>query len=105
MIFIESAAFTRRLPDVLDDDAFAELQSYLMLHPGAGAVIQGTGGLRKLRWAASGRGKRGGARVVYYHVDAEAQVWLLLIYAKNTKDDLSPAEKRLLKQLLENWNG
>jgi mRNA-degrading endonuclease RelE of RelBE toxin-antitoxin system len=105
MIFIESAAFTRRLAEVLDDDAYAELQAWLAANPRAGAVITDTGGLRKVRWAASGRGKRGGARVIYYYVDAEDQIWLLLIYAKNVKDDLGPAEKRALRQVLEKWNG
>jgi hypothetical protein len=105
MIFIESAAFTRRLVDVLDDDSYAGFQAWLAANPRAGAVIADTGGLRKVRWAASGRGKRGGARVIYYYVDAEHQIWLLLIYAKNVKEDLSPTEKRTLRQLLEQWNG
>jgi len=105
MVFIESAAFTKRLRDVLDDDAYAEFQTHLAIHPDAGAVIQGAGGLRKVRWAASGRGKRGGARVIYYFADEKAQIWLLLIYAKNAKDDLSAAEKRQLKELVEHWNG
>lgn len=105
MLFIEATAFTKRLPGVLDDESYHQFQLHLAQHPLAGDVIAGTGGLRKIRWAASGRGKRGGARVIYYHVDAESQIWLLLVYAKNDKQDLSAAEKKVLKQLVEHWNG
>ena len=72
-------------------------------NPLAGDVIEGTGGLRKVRVAAKGRGKRGGARVIYYHVSSAAQIRLLLIYAKGRKDDLSADEKRALRGLNERW--
>ena len=79
MLFIEASVFTKRLPDVLDDASYHEFQLHLASHPLAGDLIAGTGGLRKIRWSASGRGKRGGARVIYYYVDDESQIWLLLI--------------------------
>jgi len=66
MVFVESAVFTRRLRDLLSDDEYEYLQRHLALNPTAGAVIQDTGGLRKVRWAAGG-GKRGGGRVIYFH--------------------------------------
>lgn len=69
----------------------------------AGDLIQGTGGLRKVRVAAKGRGKRGGIRVIYYYVSSAAQIRLLLIYAKERKDNLSAAEKRTLRGLNERW--
>lgn len=105
MIFIESTVFTKRRPDVLMEEDYRLFQNHLAKHPDEGDVITGTGGMRKIRWAASGRGKRGGARVIYIHVDEQDQIWLLLIYAKNVKDDLSSDEKKLLKNLVEHWNG
>lgn len=66
-------------------------------------MIEGTGGLRKIRVAAKGKGKRGGARVIYYYVSDAAQIRLLLIYAKNRKNDLTDDEKRILRRLNERW--
>lgn len=105
MIFIETSFFTKRLAEILSDDDYRALQTHLAQHPLAGDVIVGTGGLRKIRWAASGRGKRGGARVIYYHLDQASQILLLLIYAKNEQDDLTPDQKRTLKTIVEHWNG
>lgn len=79
------------------------MQRYLALNPHAGDVIQGTGGLRKARWAAEGGGKRGGVRVIYFHVSAQSQCRMLLIYRKGIKDDLTTAEKKTLRKLNENW--
>jgi hypothetical protein len=73
------------------------------LHPRAGAIIQDTGGLRKVRWASGGSGKRGGVRVIYFHAVSHDQVRMLLIYRKGMKDDLSAAEKKVLRKLNENW--
>ena len=102
MIFIESAVFTRQVQALLTDDEYAALQWHLALYPKAGAVIQNTGGLRKVRWA-SGGGKRGGVRVIYFHAMSQSQVRLLLIYRKGVKDDLSAVEKKVLRKLNENW--
>jgi hypothetical protein len=82
---------------------YAALQWHLAVNPRAGEVIQGTGGLRKVRWSAPGSGKRGGVRVIYFHVAADAQVRLLLIYRKGVKDDLTAAEKRTLRRLNQDW--
>lgn len=103
MIFIESAIFTRQVQELLTDDEYGRLQQCLAAHPKMGAVIQDTGGLRKIRWAAEGSGKRGGVRVIYYHVSAQAQCRMLLVYRKGVKDDLSAAEKRVLRRLNEEW--
>lgn len=70
MIFIESAVFTRQVVELLSDDAYAAFQRHIAFHPDAGDVIQGTGGLRKVRWGMAGGGKRGGVRVIYLHVSA-----------------------------------
>lgn len=103
MIFIETPLFTKRLRELLDDDSYAEFQRQLVLNPEAGDVIEGTGGIRKMRVASSGHGKRGGSRVIYYHFTAAAQIALLMIYPKNEKDDLSADERKALKQIIEHW--
>ena len=79
MIFIETPLFTEDLLELLSDDEYAEFQEHLANNPLAGAVIQQTGGLRKIRWSVQGKGKRGGVRVIYYHVTADSQIRLLLI--------------------------
>lgn len=103
MIFIETPIFTKRLGELLDDDSYAEFQHYLAQHPEAGDLIEGTGGLRKIRVASKGRGKRGGSRVIYYHFTTASQIALLLIYSKNEKEDLSPAERKALRLIIEKW--
>ncbi len=72
-------------------------------NPRAGDVIQGTGGLRKVRWSSKGRGKSGGVRVIYFYVTAECQIRLIAIYQKGIKDDLTVAERKILKKLNETW--
>lgn len=83
MIFIETSAFTRRAKDLIDDEAYISFQNALILNPSAGDVIEDTGGIRKIRIAAKGHGKRGGARVIYYHFVSISQIVLLMIYPKN----------------------
>jgi len=103
MLFIESAVFTRQVRELLTDEEYADLQWHLAAFPMAGTVIQGTGGLRKIRWSCRGSGKRGGMRVIYFHAVSASQIRLLLVYRKGVKDDLSSAQKRILRQLNENW--
>jgi mRNA-degrading endonuclease RelE of RelBE toxin-antitoxin system len=90
----ETPTFTRQAEKLFSEDEKMELVSFLSIHPLAGDLIPGTGGVRKLRFAASGRGKRGGARVIYYYLDADLPLYALLAYPKNAKVDLSPEEKR-----------
>jgi hypothetical protein len=70
-----------------------------------GPKARGTGGLRKFRWKRPGTGKSGGVRVIYYWLSAEWQIRLLMLYPKSRKDDLSAAEKAMLKNVVEKWNG
>jgi len=102
MIFIETPIFTKRLRDLLSDDSYAEFQRQLADRPDMGDVIEGTGGIRKVR-VASSHGKRGGSRVIYYHFTVASQIALLLIYPKNEKDDLTADERKVLKQIIERW--
>lgn len=106
MVFVEASTFTRLLPDYLDDEAYRQLQVHLMTEPDAGALIRGSGGVRKVRWGARGKGKSGGVRVIYYWVTAEDQILMLTIYGKGEKEDLSAADlKRIVKLVEESTNG
>ncbi|MGH9373809.1 MAG: toxin [Vicinamibacterales bacterium] len=103
MAFVEAPTFTAFVRAYLDDEAYRRLQTFLAAEPEAGDVIPGTGGFRKLRWADKrrGKGKRGGLRVIYYHLSGDAQIWLFTLYDKGEVTDLSPAEKRRLKAALD----
>jgi mRNA-degrading endonuclease RelE of RelBE toxin-antitoxin system len=97
VVFVETPIFYRRVQQFLDDDEYAEMQLFLAARPEAGKIIKGSGGLRKLRWAGSGRGKRGGLRVIYYWWVAEDRISLLLVYPKNEMDDLRADQLKQLK--------
>jgi len=101
--FIELPPFQRVRDEYFDDDSFKALQSELMKNPEAGDVIQGTGGLRKIRYTDKrrGKGKRGGLRVIYFWKDAADQFWLFTVYDKDEADDLSPKQREMLKQRLQ----
>jgi len=103
VIFIETPVFTADLLCLFSDEEYAEFQTYLVNNPLAGDVIQQTGGLRKIRWSAGGKGKRGGVRIIYYYVVAATQIRLLLIYKKGTQDNLTSDQKKVLHQLNKRW--
>ena len=105
MIFVETSLFTRQVLELLPDEEYAAMQAALARNPQAGDVIRGTGGLRKLRWRRPGVGKSGGVRVIYYWLCADRQIRLLMLYPKSRKDDLSAADKAMLKKVMEKWNG
>jgi hypothetical protein len=86
--FIETRLFTRLVGDYLSDDEYRELQTTLIGNPNAGDVVPGSGGVRKLRWRAAGRGKRGGYRVIYFAKMAQGVIWMLTIYPKNVAEDI-----------------
>ena len=89
--------------DYLDDEAYRQLQLELLENPQAGDVIEGTGGLRKLRQADArrGKGKRGGLRVIFYWWLGGDQFWMFAVYDKDEADDLTAQERKVLKQLLK----
>ncbi len=103
MEFIEAPAFTAVVADYLEDEEYRALQLFMAGDPEAGDVVPSTGGFRKLRWPdrRRGKGKRGGLRVIYYYLSADAQIWLMTLYDKDEMADLSAAEKRALKAALE----
>lgn len=98
--FIETSIFERELPLYLDDNECAELQLYLMIHPDAGDVIPGSGGVRKLRWKRPGQGKRGGTPVVYFVRQGPREIWMLTIYAKAKQENIPPHILEALKEKL-----
>jgi mRNA-degrading endonuclease RelE of RelBE toxin-antitoxin system len=83
----------------LTDDAYQQLQAALIREPESGAVMPGSGGIRKLRWRATGRGKRGGYRVIYYAKVAQGVIWMLTMYPKNVAENI-PAHvlRKILKE-------
>lgn len=100
VVFVETPIFTKRVQQYMDDEEYGEMQAFLTLRPDAGNVIKGTGGMRKLRWAGSGRGKRGGLRVIYYWWVAKDRISMLLAYPKNEQDDLTADQLKQLKNQL-----
>lgn len=103
MEFFEAPAFTRHLGTYLDDAGLLALQLFPIDHPEAGRVMPGTGGFRKLRWGDETRskGKRGGLRIIYHLLSEEHQVWLFTLYGKNEADDLTPAQKSILRAAID----
>ena len=100
MRFVETPIFTKEVRDLLDDDDYRALQLALIFRPEQGAVIPGSGGLRKLRWGGKGKGKRGGLRIIYYRAKEEDTFYMLFAYPKSEQEDLTPAQLRVLGRLV-----
>jgi len=101
MVIIETSIFTRRVTELLSDEDYRLLQATLLARPDAGPIIPGSAGLRKIRWSASGHGKRGGARIIYYWAVPQDRILMLFIYAKNESADLTTGQIRTLRQIVE----
>jgi hypothetical protein len=99
--FLETKLFSRLLGDYLTDDEYAELQTALLEKPDQGALVPGSGGVRKLRWSQPGRGKRGGVRVIYYAKVHEGVIWMLTIYAKNEEQSIPAHVLRKIKEEID----
>lgn len=102
MEFIETTIFTKYVYEYLSDDEYAGLQSFLLQYPEAGKVVPGSGGVRKVRWAMSGKGKRGGVRVIYYFKRQDDEIWLLTIYSKNEVENIPAHVLRQIAKEIEN---
>ena len=102
MLFQETSFFTRRIAEIMSDDEYGELQKFLIANPGSGVLIPGGGGIRKIRWSGSGRGKRGGTRIIYYW---EVPDWLLMlfVYKKSDLENLPPEKLPMLRRMVEDW--
>ena len=99
--FVESPLFSKLIYNYLDEDEYAALQWTLAMRPEQGKIIPGSGGLRKVRWAAKGRGKRGGSRIIYYWQQADGEIWMLTIYAKNEAENIPAHILRKIKEVME----
>jgi hypothetical protein len=99
-MFVESPAFCRWRDEHLDDERFRALQNVLIINPWIGKVIEGSGGLRKLRIGLPGRGKHGGGRLIYYFWARVDRCYLLMAYAKSGQDDLTPDQRRRLAEAM-----
>ena len=99
--FVETRLFTRLVQDYLTDEEYRELQAVLMNNPDIGNIIPGSGGVRKIRWRAPGRGKRGGYRVIYYAKIAQGVIWMLTIYPKNVAENIPAHVLRRIRKEVE----
>jgi len=100
--FVETRLFTRLVGEYLSDDEYQKLQTALMDNPVAGDVIPGSGGVRKLRWRAPGRGKRGGYRIIYFVKASTRIIWMLTLYPKNVTDNIPSQVLRQIRKEIEN---
>lgn len=100
-MIVETPVFTKRVLQTLDDEQYRLLQAALVAAPETGWVIPGGGGLRKLRWAGSGRGKRGGTRVIYRWFPERERLLMLFVFLKNERDDLSVQQLKRLRLVAE----
>jgi hypothetical protein len=100
MTVVETGEFLKAAKPLMSDSARAELVAFVGANPEAGEIVQETGGVRKIRWALAGAGKRSGARVIYYYHNELLPVFLLSAYAKNRKANLSKAERNAMKRLV-----
>lgn len=104
--FIETKEFQSRWKALgMTEGDLQALQEYLLKNPTAGPVIQGTGGVRKLRWAKEGRGKSGGIRTIYFDMTSSGQLFLITVFGKNEQSDLSPNEKKAIKAVVKQLEG
>jgi hypothetical protein len=101
VVFVETRVFTSRVRAHLSDEQYRAVQLVLAARPGSGNIVPGAGGLRKLRFGAEGRGKRGGIRLLYYWHPPTNQILLLFVFAKNERSDLTPRQREGLRKLIE----
>jgi len=97
----ETPEYIRRAEKLMADDERRDVLNYLATHPKSGDLMEGTGGVRKLRWSRGSRGKSGGVRVIYYFHDEAMPLYLLTLFAKNERANLSKAERNELAELVD----
>ena len=104
---VELPEFLRKASNLLQESERLSMIKYLAIHPLSGDLLQGTGGIRKLRWSAKGNGKSGGVRVIYYYHNGSIPLFLLTVFGKGEKANLSKSERNDLSKftniLLKNY--
>lgn len=103
MVVVETSVFTKLIQELMDDDNYKDLQEALVNRPGLGDLIQGSGGLRKVRWSLKGTGKSGGVRIIYYWVVDDQHIRMLYVYPKGRQDNLTKTQIAQLRALVERW--
>lgn len=98
---IETAVYSSKVNGILTDDEREMFAVFIVGNPNAGSVIRGSGGIRKVRWAQRGRGKSGGARVIYYNRLENGEIWLLTIYSKGDRSSIPAHELKVLKEAID----
>ena len=98
MVIFETSIFTKQITALLNEEEYRAFQNTLVESPSSGDIIQGSGGVRKIRCKGCGRGKRGGARVIYYWASSHEQIFMLFAYAKNEVSDLTKDQLSILKK-------
>ena len=98
---IETPIYSRKADNLLSEDEREEIAVFISQNPTAGSTVRGSGGVRKIRWARAGSGKRGGVRIIYYNQWQHEEVWLLTLYAKNERSTIPAHELRLIKEAIE----
>jgi len=101
MVILETSVFTRQITSLLSDDEYRNIQNELVTNPALGPKEPGTGGLRKVRIAAKGHGKRGGARILYFWAAHREQILMLYLFPKGTTDQLTQQQKKALKKIVD----
>ena len=101
MVIKETSIFTKQIQGLVPDDEYAEFQNILIENPKLGDVIQKSGGIRKVRISNNGKGKSGGARVLYYWIKNEEQIFMLLAYSKSDIENITNAQLKILSQLVK----
>lgn len=99
---VETPTFIKLVDKLLDESERSQLASFLAANPEAGSVVPGSGGVRKVRWGLPGVGKQGGARVIYFNRLPDGEIWLLLIYGKSERDNISASILKMIKEEIEN---
>lgn len=101
MVIVETSVFTRQVLELLTAEEYRKVQAALINRPNLGSVIEGSGGLRKLRWGVHGSGKHGGVHIIYYWAAGQEQLLMLFVYAKTVRDDLTPTQLKILRKIVE----
>jgi hypothetical protein len=103
MVIVETSIFSKFIQELMSDDQYKELQEALVVRPGMGDLIKGSGGLRKVRWNLKGTGKSGGVRAIYYWVTDDDHIRMLYVYPKGKQENLTQNQIKQLKAIVARW--